>query len=205
MKKVLIFFITILVIYGCNERKSTGNTPKDSSLEYDLIEVSKSLISNRQNQGDSVVVMDRSMGDTTTNAVKIVRINTRGYYRYVFCNTTPGSENYVILDSIPTVNFLSDSIFDVNGDTYRDLVLNGQHMNGQCAPRYARIFCFDNTRKQPLYIPVLYRVPNPIFEVKEKTILGSLECQMKRSEYKFKWNNFEIDTVFIKTTDILDN
>jgi hypothetical protein len=123
-----------------------------------------------------------------------------GSYTYLFWKKE--HDNFRLYNEAqePKVAFERDTLFDVNGDGYKDLLIIDNSMNGQCQPQFPILFCFDIDKGEFVEIKNLSQLPNPNFNPKEKTISGEWECRMSKDIYKVKWiEGFKLDTIYYKT------
>ena len=91
------------------------------------------------------------------------------------------------------LTYTDDTLQDVNGDGFRDLIINGYGSNGCCLKAYAEVY---------LYLPQTgtfskeYFFINPTFSPKEKVVRGvSYGHPTETSLYKYKWNGAGLDTL----------
>lgn len=89
--------------------------------------------------------------------------------------------------------FINDTIQDVNGDGYKDFVVQWYPSSGCCRRNiydvYLNINGTDTFTNQ-------YEFINPTFSAKEKIIRGVLYGHPGEvGLYKYKWNNLKVDTV----------
>lgn len=91
------------------------------------------------------------------------------------------------------LTYTDDTLQDVNGDGFRDLIINGYGSNGCCLKAYAEVY---------LYLPQTgtfsdeFFFINPTFSPKEKVIRGvSYGHPTETSLYKYKWNGAGLDTL----------
>lgn len=196
MKLVIIFWV-FYALFSCINAKHKRNENSQDTLTSSVVqEKSRILFERGGNVGnDSIFVwMDSTLGFVNC---KIIRIKDAGYYKYFFWNTGRNMPVLFLQDSIPVVEFVSDTLFDVNGDNTKDLLVNGQFMNGQCAPRYSKLFCFDRTTNVFIEIPIVRTIPNPKFFPSKKLLTGEIDCMMRTDIYKFRWLGLKLDTISI--------
>ena len=85
--------------------------------------------------------------------------------------------------------YLSDSIIDVNGDEFLDIVVE-HRMSGNL---YSKIFLQDPETNN---FQMIYDLPNPIFDVHEKIVRGFIKEQSPIVHfYKMRFNRLKIDTL----------
>lgn len=133
----------------------------------------------------------------------ITRTINGGSYAYIFWKKQ--NDSFVIYKETEAsrIGFVSDSLYDVNGDSYKDLVITNNTMNGQCQPQFSQLFCFDINKGEFREIEKVSSLPNVTFQSTEKTLSGEWECQMSKEIYKFKWaNDFKLDSLYYKILNL---
>lgn len=126
-----------------------------------------------------------------------------GFYSYIFWKKINDSFTIYKETQASKVGFVSDSLYDVNGDSYKDFVITDNTMNGQCQPTFSQLFCFDSDKEEFVIIEMVNSLPNVTFQPNDKTVSGEWECKMTKDFYKFKWiNNMRIDTIYYKTINL---
>lgn len=151
-------------------------------------------------ENDSFHLWSNGNADKSWKPFYITRTINDGFYSYIFWKEQ--NDNFVIYQETQasTIGFVNDSLFDVNGDNYKDLVITDNTMNGQCQPKFSQVFCFDIDKGEFIAIEQISSLPNVTFQPTDKMLSGEWECQLTKDVYKFKWiNNFQIDTVYFKT------
>lgn len=95
--------------------------------------------------------------------------------------------------------FIRDSIVDVNGDHFLDVVV--QHRMG--GNLYSKVFLQDSETNT---FHIIHDLPNPIFDATEKTARGFIKQQSPIAHfYKLRFNQLKIDTIesiFYNTKEI---
>lgn len=130
----------------------------------------------------------------------VTRIIHDGSYAYLFWKEQKDSFCLYKETLEPKVAFECDTLFDVNDDGYKDLLIINNSLNGQCQPQFPVLFCFDVNKGEFVEINEAGKLPNPTFNPKEKTISGEWECKMTKDTYKMRWaNGFNLDTIYYKT------
>jgi hypothetical protein len=198
-KSLNLFIVSLLccLLMACTYSNKKNSTKVEDSLKNNLaIEKSLLLLTNGENyNNDSSFIWT----DTTIefNKCVITRIKDAGFYKYFFWDVDTKDPFIFLQDSIPIVEFISDTLFDVNGDKTKDLIVNGQLMNGQCAPRYSKVFCFDRAANSFIEISAASQIPNPKFFPSKKIVTGEIDCMMKRNIYKLQWLGLKLDTISV--------
>ena len=133
----------------------------------------------------------------------ITRIMHDGAYTYLFWKKQKDSFYLYNETAAPRVGFERDSLFDVNGDGLKDLVILQNSMNGHCQPQLANLYCFDFNKGEFVEITAINTLLSPIFHAEQKTITGEYTCKMIKETYKLKWaNGFKLDTIFYKIMNL---
>jgi hypothetical protein len=129
----------------------------------------------------------------------ITRTNYDGSFTYLFWKKEKNGFRLYNEIQEPRVTFEQDTLYDVNGDGYKDLLITENSMNGQCQPQFTLLFCFDIDKGEFVEIKEVSGLPNPKFNPKEKTISGEWECKMTKDVYKVRWREgFKLDTIYLK-------
>jgi hypothetical protein len=199
MKLFFLFCSCINVLISCKQSDIRGSDIiQNSSENSGGQDKCRLLLDNGNNaNNDSTFIWSGNVKEF--NKCKIIRIKDAGWYKYFFWNTGRDELTVFLQDSIPIVEFISDTLYDVNGDNSKDLLINGKFMNGQCSPKYSMLFCFDSTASNFTSIKIINNIPNPKFFPSSKLVTGEIECMMKKDIYKFKWVGLELDTISIVT------
>jgi hypothetical protein len=88
---------------------------------------------------------------------------------------------------------LDDSIVDINGDKYKDIVFHWYPMSGCCRADVYDVYLYKSNADK---ITGAYSFINPTFYPKEKVIRGVMYGQPGNTElYKYKWNGLAVDTI----------
>lgn len=83
------------------------------------------------------------------------------------------------------ITYMGDTIFDVNGDGYKDFIVNGYGANGCCLKAYSLVYLF---LPDSLSFSHVYDFLNPTFSPKEKLVRGVCYGHPGETElYKYKW------------------
>lgn len=99
----------------------------------------------------------------------------------------------VFREEANTLTYLSDTIQDINGDGYKDLLINTYGSAGCCLKALSLIFIY-----QPKFhdFSKAYDFLNPTFSPDEQVIRGVCYGYMGDTDlYKYKWNGAQVDTV----------
>lgn len=91
------------------------------------------------------------------------------------------------------MEYVNDTVQDINGDGYNDFVVNTYGVNGCCMKAFSSVYLF-----QPLKgtFTEEFEFINPTFSPKEKVIRGMSYGHPGETDlYKYRWKDWGIDTV----------
>lgn len=150
-----------------------NSIPADSSINVKTVVISGNLFSKNKKH---LYIQNKS-----ANGIE--------YYIYLLTG-----ETYLQVLYIKNENSnITDTLKDVNGDRYNDLLINWISSAGCCLRNYYNVY---------LYLPnnggftSEYGFMNPTFSPKELTILGIEYGHPEEiGLYKYKWNKLKIDTI----------
>ena len=92
-----------------------------------------------------------------------------------------------------SLTYVSDTLKDVNGDGYKDFVLNWYGSNGCCLKAFSDVFLFQKDKGD---FTEYFEFINPTFYPKEKVIRGVCYGHPGETEmYTYRWDGNSIDTV----------
>jgi hypothetical protein len=98
------------------------------------------------------------------------------------------------------MTYIKDTIFDVNGDNYKDFIVNWYPSSGCCRRDIYNVYLYIPNKKT---FSIDYEFINPTFSAKEKIIRGVGYGHPGEVElYKYKWNGFRVDTIEFIYPDI---
>lgn len=101
--------------------------------------------------------------------------------------------NKVLSHSEWDMTYVSDTLKDVNGDGYKDFVLNGYGSSGNWLKAFSYVYLF---RPRIGTFTAGYQFINPNFFPKEKIIMGVGYGEPGNTEmYKYIWNREAVDTL----------
>ena len=126
-----------------------------------------------------------------------------GLYSYIFWKEV--NDNFVIYKETQAskIGFVADSLYDANGDDFKDLVITDNTINGQCQPNFSQLFCFDIDQEEFVEVEQINSLPNVTFHPRDKTVYGEWECKMTKEIYKLKWTKkYQLDTIYYKTINL---
>lgn len=92
-----------------------------------------------------------------------------------------------------SLEYVNDTIQDINGDRYNDFVVNWYGMTGCCLKAFSNVYLLRQNNKE---FSESFEFINPTFSPKEKIIRGLCYGHPGETEmYKYKWNGEKIDTI----------
>ncbi len=92
-----------------------------------------------------------------------------------------------------SMEYLNDTIRDINGDGLNDFVVNCNGFNGCCLKVFNTIYLLRADKKE---FSKKITFMNPTFAPKEKMIRGVCYGHLGETEmYKYKWNGEKVDTL----------
>ncbi|GAB2679361.1 hypothetical protein GCM10027036_36750 [Flavihumibacter cheonanensis] len=90
------------------------------------------------------------------------------------------------------LNYLNDTIRDINGDSYNDYIIHTYPSSGCCLANVYHVYLYQ---KQTGCFTSAYKFLNPTFYPKEKVIRGlTYGHPGEAGLYKFKWSGIQLDT-----------
>ena len=101
----------------------------------------------------------------------------------------------------PGIIYIRDTIFDVNGDEYKDFVIHRYSASGYCRRNIYSVYLNQAAEG---YFTSDYEFMNPTFAVKDKIIRGvEYGHPGEAGLYKYKWNGLKVDTIEYIYHDVL--
>ncbi len=198
------------MLFSCNPKKSDKvlTVQKDSLTPYQIycLNILTKATSNDigYEVSDSFHLWTDGYVDKEWKPFYITKTINDGLYTYIFWEKNNDSFLIYKETQVSKVGFVGDSLYDANGDSYKDFVITDNSMNGQCQPKFSQLFCFDKDKGKFIEVEKINSLPNVTFQPKDKTVSGVWECKMTRDVYKFKWtNSFQLDTIYYKTINLL--
>lgn len=92
-----------------------------------------------------------------------------------------------------TMTYISDTLKDINGDGYKDFLLNGYGSSGCCLKAFSNVYLYQPKTGS---FTEQFDFINPTFSPKEKIIRGICYGHPGETEmYKYKWKEESIDTI----------
>ena len=91
------------------------------------------------------------------------------------------------------MEYVNDTIRDINGDKIKDFVVNFYGVNGCCLKAFSNVYLLRSDKKM---FSNVFEFINPTFSPKEKIIRGVCYGHPGETElYKYKWNGEQVDTI----------
>jgi hypothetical protein len=202
----ILVYILIIALFSCNQKRQNETIAQSTGKLKPYQEYCLSILKSVTSKDAGYVVSDSFHLWTEgylNNGWKpfyITRTLNDGFYYYIFWRES--NDTFLIYNETqsPIIGFVRDSLYDVNGDNYKDFVITEDTMNGQCQPQFSKLFCFDIEKGEFLEIKEISSLPNIKFQPVDKTVSGEIECKMIKEVYKFKWvNDFKLDTLYYRT------
>lgn len=92
-----------------------------------------------------------------------------------------------------TMEYMNDTVRDINGDGLDDFVVNWYGSNGCCLKAFSEIYLLKTDKKT---FSKGFKFINPTFSPKEKIVRGVCYGHPSATEmYKYKWNGETVDTL----------
>ncbi len=184
-----------------NKEKHLAVNEASSLKDYQQYALNRIMEADADNQGftvsDSFYLWSWEDFGGAFNQNRITRTRSNGFYRFTFWAHLRDTAIIYAEDSIPVVQLLKDTVFDANGDSFKDFVAIHNPNNGVCPPNFTMLFLMDSLALNFKRIEAIDEIPNDTFHRKKKTVTSEIICDMYKENYKFKWNkDFGIDTIY---------
>lgn len=201
-------YIAILTLFSCHQKgQETLKQPIDTLKPYQkyCLDMLTKVTSNNVGYklSDSFQLWSDDYVNKRWKSFYITRTVNDGFYSYIFWRKS--NDTFIMYKEAQSskIGFVSDSLYDVNGDNFKDFVITDNSMNGQCQPLFTQLFCFDINKDEFREVEEINSLPNVRFHPKDKTLTGEWECKMTKDVYKFKWaDTFKLDTVYFRTLQL---
>lgn len=151
-------------------------------------------------------------GYNESDSFKIYPFGNRIYFTGAyFVTKTIDSSDYVFLfwvgypwkidfeTRVSKVDFVKDSILDVNGDNEKDFIFYWQPRNGNCHPLMAEVFISDTVHKSFHKIKEFDQIPYPVFNAKNKKVTSTITCNYKVDNCVYQWKGNKLEEITCKT------
>lgn len=155
--------------------------------------ISKVVQSQKENvENDSLTFL---MGQVFSNSInhKYIRLsNFSGTYIQVYSDKD-NYENPIFSERLGWMNFVSDSIFDINGDKVTDLTIHWYPSSGCCLADIYDCYIYDEKTDQ---FSEKVEIPNPTFYPKSSLTFSMTYGHPGETEfYEFEWIKNTLDTL----------
>lgn len=205
----ILAYIVFLTLFSCHQKgqKNTVKQSIDTLKPYQkyCLDILKRVTSNDVGYivSDSFYLWSDGYVNNGWKTFYITRIVNDGFYSYIFWRKSKDSFHIYKETQSSKIGLVSDSLYDVNGDNYKDFVITDGTMNGQCQPLFSQLFCFDINKGEFREIENINSLPNARFHPKDRSLTGEWECQMTKDLYKFQWSDtFKLDTIYYRTIQL---
>lgn len=131
--------------------------------------------------------------ETTENSPPIIRENVASFVYIDVYSKTENKFEKVLSHRQWTMEYMNDTIRDINGDGFNDFVVNWYGSNGCCLKAFSNVYLLHQDKKA---FSENFEFINPTFSPKEKIIRGVCYGHPGETEiYKYKWNKEKVDTL----------
>ncbi len=206
MKNLAFLLLTLFVFQACKpgDRKEVKKIQSESTKLKDYQRYALDGIKNAEYWDQAFPASDSfylwsfdDFGKQFPNN-RITRTLGGKFYHYIFWTLLKDTAVIYEEDSIPIGQFFHDTLYEANGDNYKDLLItyNPRPAGGL---NLTHVFLFDTISKEFVRIKGLKSIQNIDFQPKDKTFTGEYISDSTHENYKFKWSdNFTFDTVYIR-------
>lgn len=190
----LLVLLCGCLIYSCNDPKPTSSKLEAKCLNYSII---KSLPSSDLNTNYLSSYEPSSVVDTFSSPKNFTLIKWKcdGFWHFTLWNNKKSSLSLLINDSIPIVEYLSDSIGRINNDQMDDFLIKGKYINGRYQNEYAILYCSVDSSSF-MNIASVNKISNPSFF--SGGVKGFEQSDSVRHEFFYTWKDqfhLEVDSV----------
>lgn len=213
--KLSISFAILLLLSSCYQTKKTNHSIINQeeneftdSLKLDEILIEALNIStqnidknifykeyeiNLDNGSNVKIQINLDYHFTTLYSHLIIHRNTVGDIYIDIYSKNNNKFEKVLSHKEWTITYINDTIQDINGDSYKDFVINGYGSSGCCLKAYSLVYLF---RPNNFSFSDYFDFLNPTFSPKENVIRGVCYGHPRETEmYKYKWNGEAVDTI----------
>lgn len=177
---------------------SSGNGEVLDSLKAERL-LKMALITAKENSSKEKFLYENdslkiSIGAFFTKSKKhlLIRTTANWYVRLYIYDITDDFQKMLYIQE-PVLDYLGDTLLDVNGDGHKDLLYHWYPPSGCCLRHKYYVYLYKP--KENIFTDH-YTFINPTFHTKEKTIRGiSYGHPGQVSLYKYRWNNYQVDTI----------
>ena len=186
------FLLTISITFGLIE-VSFSQADIDSVLAVktikELIKGDKQMLEN-----DSMSFVSGNIFSINTKHKYIRLLNYSGTYIQVYSERDNYSEP-IFSERLGWMNYVSDSLFDINGDKIKDLAIHWYPSSGCCLADIYDCYIFNPKSNQ---FSSVIKIPNPTFFPDDsKTFSMSYGHPGETRYFELKWNKSKTDTLII--------
>lgn len=136
-----------------------------------------------------------SMGNLFSNRLKhlIIQRHIIGEYYFDIYLIKDNQFEKVLSHIEGEITYVSDTIQDVNGDGYKDFLIDWYGSSGCCLKNFYYVYLFQ---PESGTFSECHLFINPTFSAREKIVRGVLYGYPGQTGlYKYKWNETQIDTI----------
>lgn len=155
--------------------------------------ISKVIQSQKENvENDSLTFLTGQVFSNSINHKYIRLSNFSGTYIQVYSDKD-NYDNPIFSERLGWMNFVSDSIFDINGDKVTDLTIHWYPSSGCCLAEIYDCYIYDEKTDQ---FSEKVEIPNPTFYPKSSLTFSMTYGHPGETEfYEFKWIKNTLDTL----------
>jgi len=182
--------LTISILLGLTELSFC-------QVDQDSLQTEKTISNLIRNQkenvkNDSLILLSGYLFSNSINHKYIRLSNFSGTYIQVYTDKD-NYKNPIFTERLGWMNFVSDTIFDINGDKVNDLAIHWYPSSGCCL---ADIYdCYLYNEKTDLFSEKI-EIPNPTFYPNLSLTYSMTYGHPGQTEFReFKWTNNTLDTL----------
>ena len=182
--------LTISILLGLTDFtfcQDDQDSLKTAEKIYKLIQSQKENVEN-----DSLTLLTGQVFSNSINHKFIRLSNFSGTYIQVYSD----KDNYeepIFSERLGWMNFVSDSIFDINGDKVTDLTIHWYPSSGCCLADIYDCYIYDEKTDQ---FSEKIEIPNPTFYPNRSLTFSMTYGHPGETEfYEFKWTKNTLDTL----------
>lgn len=181
---ILSIILTFTEFVFCQVDQDSLNTAETISK---LIQSQKDNVEN-----DSLTLLTGHVFSNSINHKYIRLSNFSGTYIQVYSDKDK-YEKPIFSERLGWMNFMSDSIFDINGDKVIDFAIHWYPSSGCCLADIYDCYIYDEKTDQ---FSSKFEMPNPTFYPDRSTTFSMTYGHPGDTEfYEFEWTNNTIDTL----------
>ncbi len=102
----------------------------------------------------------------------------------------------------PKMDFVKDTILDINGDQSKDFAFFSNTRNGSCQPQLAEVYLSDSAQDGFIKINAFEQIPNPFFDVKHRRVTSVITCKYKTDKCIYQWEGNTLKQTDCKTKTV---